>query len=97
MIFFRHLPIVLFYFFCIYLPLLSLMRALFFLHPDTPLSVVLQSSYSGQWSHFTFLVSAVTPGYVSTSQDLELGTSSEGEHVTFAFLDLGYLTQHDIF
>ena len=33
-----------------------------------------------------------------TSEDSELGTADEREHhVTFVFLDLGYLTQNDIF
>lgn len=36
-----------------------------------------------QWSCFTFLVSAVTPGYIFTLEDLVLGTSGDREHATF--------------
>lgn len=39
-----------------------------------------------QWSCFTFLAAAVTPGSLLTSEDLELGASGEIEHETVAFL-----------
>lgn len=48
-------------------------------------------------SAFTLLVSEVTPGYVLTSEDSELGVSGEKENAIFAFLCLGYLLQHDLF
>jgi hypothetical protein len=46
---------------------------------------------------YTSLVSAIIPGSVSTSKDLELGTTDEKEPLAFAFLVLGYLTQYVLF
>lgn len=61
------------------------------------LSLVLSLSFccSQQQSLSASLVSAVTLGYVLTSEDWEPGTSDEREHVTFFFLGLGSLTQCD--
>jgi hypothetical protein len=42
------------------------------------------------------LVSATTPGYVLSSEDLELGAPNETEHVPFDFLDWGYLIQYNL-
>jgi hypothetical protein len=50
----------------------------------------------GNSPRFHFLVSAVTPSCVLTSEDLELGALDEREHVMFAFLGLCYLTQYDL-
>lgn len=49
-----------------------------------------------QWSYFPCLVSAVTPGFVLTSEDFELGISNAKEHVTFIFLGVGYLTKYNL-
>lgn len=46
---------------------------------------------------FTFLVAEVTPGYVLTFEDSELGVSGEKENAMFDFLCLGYLLQQDLF
>jgi hypothetical protein len=43
------------------------------------------------------LLSAVTPGYVLTSEDLELGALDEGDPAMFVFLGLGFFTQYDLF
>ena len=40
--------------------------------------------------HTYLKISIVTTGYAHISEDLELGASNEGEHVTFVFLGLGY-------
>lgn len=48
-------------------------------------------------SHFTFLVSAVTTGYVLTSKDLVLITSNERELVTFVFQTPGCFTRYGLF
>lgn len=48
-------------------------------------------------SSFPFLVSKVTPGYVLTSKDLELGASDKRELMKFVFLGLGYFSQYDLF
>lgn len=45
---------------------------------------------------FTFLVSEVSPEYMFTSEELEFGASHEREHL-FAFLDVGYRSQYEIF
>lgn len=47
--------------------------------------------------HCIFLVSAVTLGYVLTSEDLELGASNKKEHMMFVFLALGYFIHYDLF
>ena len=77
--------------FCIYLSRPSLKRPPFSYFPDQityiqlfyclllPKSSIIQSSCS------TFLVSAVTPRFVLTSKDLELGVFNEGEHVILSF------------
>lgn len=36
--------------------------------------------------YFTFLVLEMTPGYIFTSEDLELGMANEREQVTLFFL-----------
>lgn len=38
----------------------------------------------------------ITPGYVLTSDDLELGITDERGYVAFIFLSLGYITQYNI-
>ena len=48
-------------------------------------------------SLFTFLVSEVTPGYILTSEDLELGTTDERDHATFVFPGLDCLTLYNSF
>lgn len=42
---------------------------------------------------FTFLIFAVIPGDVLTSEDLELGISYEREHTTSVLLGIGFLTK----
>lgn len=39
---------------------------------------------------------AVTPGFVLTSKDWELGASDERQHMAIIVLRLCYLTQHDL-
>lgn len=50
--------------------------------PSTPLETQ---------SHFTFLFSIVTTGYILTSEHSELWTTIENEYKVFVFLGLGYL------
>jgi hypothetical protein len=52
---------------------------------------------SHQLASFTFLASAVTIGYGLTSEDLELGTSDERQHMMIVFLGLGNLIKYDPF
>lgn len=44
-----------------------------------------------------FLFSEVTPEYVLTPEDLELGASDERGHVTFVFMGMGFLTKYVFF
>ena len=37
--------------------------------------------------------SMITPGYVSTPEDLEVGASDEADHAVPVFLDQAYFTQ----
>lgn len=46
---------------------------------------------------FTFLVSAVAPGCVETSEHSELGGSDDKGHAMFVIMDVGCLTQCDLF
>lgn len=89
--------------FCFYICPFSLIKSspLFFhfspsdhLFPVTPLSI---TPPHHKCSHFTFLANGVTSGCVLTSEDLELGIFCEKEHAMSLFLDLGYLTQYDLF
>lgn len=45
---------------------------------------------------WTFLACMVAPGYVVSSEDLELEGSDKGEQVVLGFLGLGYFTQHNL-
>lgn len=56
------------------------------LHP-----AILPSTPFPPMAPFHFLVSVATPCCIPTSEDLELGTPGEREHVTFIFLYLGCL------
>ncbi|KAL6039014.1 hypothetical protein STEG23_007144, partial [Scotinomys teguina] len=56
-------------------------------------SLLLPNTYVLTMVSFTILVSAVTPGYVLTSEDLELGASDERENAMLVFLGLGYPIQ----
>lgn len=42
------------------------------------------------------MVSVITPGYVLTSDNLEMGIIDEREHVAFVFLSLACITQYNI-
>lgn len=64
----------------------------YFRSPAVHLSIVLT-----QWSFFTFQCSVVTPGYILTSENLQLRTSDEREYVTYVFLGLCHLTQYTLF
>lgn len=45
----------------------------------------------------TLLTSAIILGHVLPSADLEVGASDERYHAMFIFLDLGHITQYDLF
>lgn len=47
-------------------------------------------------SLISLLIFTVTPGYVRTPEDLELGTANEREHTMFIFLDPDNLNQYSI-
>lgn len=73
-------------------PSCSLTKATPFFH-SPPLQIIctlLSLSHLSplSWSHFTVLDSAITPGYVLTSEDLALRTADGREHVVFVLLVL---------
>jgi hypothetical protein len=49
------------------------------------------------WYLLSFLVSAITPGYLFTSESLKIQSTNEWELKTFLFLCLGYFTKYDLF
>lgn len=68
------------------------------LYPANLLSIaLLPYLIPQQWPLFIFLVSAVAPGYVLTSDNLEMEASDAWEHGMFVFLGLSYFTQYDLF
>lgn len=82
-------------FLCISLPLAPYSSPLFFpLSPADHVYLAILLPITSPLSppnglfFFTFLVSAVIPGYTLTSEDLELGASNERTH-TVVFLGLG--------
>lgn len=64
------------------------------LYPARPLSSILLPSPP---SLLAFLDSAATPGWILTSEGLELGTAAEREQSSFVFLCLGFLPRHNLF
>lgn len=46
---------------------------------------------------YSFLVSVVTPGFILSTEDLQVGTIDEKDHGTFVPLGLSYLPQYDFF
>lgn len=89
--------------FCIYLLAPSLCSPFILLSPTRPFLPwywhfhFLPTLLLWEWSVFTLLVFAVTPGYRLSCEDLEIGVSNVREHVTFIFLCLDYLTQYHLF
>lgn len=63
-------------------PVKSSLSPMFVLSPSTELMSYIPRALSPPpWSLLTLLASAVTPGYIITAADSQLGSMSKGEHV----------------
>jgi hypothetical protein len=61
------------------------------LHPAFPKVSLSPQTLFLQGYHFTFLITVFTQEFALTSEDWELGASSERNHGALEFLGIGYL------